>query len=39
MQGFEAGPISLRANTAAASKGTTEARILKRNMTLYSPGQ
>lgn len=37
MQGCETDPISPRANTAAASRGTTEARILKRNMTRYSP--
>src|SRR6516225_12477162 len=36
MQGFETDPISPRANTAAANRGTTEARILKRNMTLLA---
>src|SRR3569832_2607240 len=38
MQGCETDPTSLRANTAVANRGTTEARILKRNMTSYSPG-
>src|SRR5690349_17717274 len=37
MQGCDADPVPARASTAATIRGTTDARILKRNMTLYSP--